>query len=209
MNNPMQADFALKELAPKELVPKELAPQINAHFNGKFEVELKYRLTDREAFWERLSAKSPEVMLEDNLEHDCYFDSPSASLAAEHKSLCIREMQPSGIRLWIVKGPEKDRCEAVNITDANKAKSMLRTLGYQCVLEIKKRRSVYFLGQFHLTLDRLEGLGDFAELAIVTDDETMLQSYEAQLVALAAELGLNESQREFLSYKQLQQALQQ
>ena len=198
MSNPMPADIA----------PKELAPQINAHFNGKFEVELKYRLADREAFWARLSAKSPEVMLEDNLEHDCYFDSPSVSLAAEHKSLCIREMQPSGIMLWIVKGPEKDRCEAVNITDANKAKSMLRTLGYQCVLEIKKRRSVYFLGEFHLTLDWLEGLGDFAELAIMTNDEAKLPIYEAQLLALAAELGLEESQRELLSYKQLQMAIQ-
>lgn len=198
MSNPMPADIA----------PKELAPQINAHFNGKFEVELKYRLADREAFWARLSAKSPEVMLEDNLEHDCYFDSPIASLAAEHKSLCIREMQPSGIMLWIVKGPEKGRCEAVNITDANKAKSMLRTLGYQCVLEIKKRRSVYFLGEFHLTLDWLEGLGDFAELAIMTNDEAKLPIYEAQLLALAAELGLEESQRELLSYKQLQMAIQ-
>ena len=198
MSNPMPADIA----------PKELAPQINAHFNGKFEVELKYRLADREAFWARLSAKSPEVMLEDNLEHDCYFDSPSVSLAAEHKSLCIREMQPSGIMLWIVKGPEKDRCEAVNITDAIKAKSMLRTLGYQCVLEIKKRRSVYFLGEFHLTLDWLEGLGDFAELAIMTNDEAKLPIYEAQLLALAAELGLEESQRELLSYKQLQMAIQ-
>ncbi|MDL3984401.1 class IV adenylate cyclase [Shewanella xiamenensis] len=204
----MPADIAPKELALKELAAKEFAPQINAHFNGKFEVELKYRLTDREAFWARLSTKSPEVMLEDNLEHDCYFDSPSVSLAAEHKSLCIREMQPSGIMLWIVKGPEKDRCEAVNITDANKAKSMLRTLGYQCVLEIKKRRSVYFLGEFHLTLDWLEGLGDFAELAIMTNDEAKLPIYEAQLLALAAELGLEESQREFLSYKQLQMAIQ-
>ncbi|EGM70938.1 class IV adenylate cyclase [Shewanella sp. HN-41] len=189
------------------LMPTELAPQINAHFNGKFEVELKYRLTDRDTFWARLHAKSPEVMLEDNLEHDCYFDSPSASLKSENKSLCIREMQPSGIMLWIVKGPEKDRCEAVNISDVAKAKSMLGTLGYQCVFEINKRRSVYFLGKFHLTLDSLEGLGDFAELAIMTDDEAMLPVYELQLLALAAELGLNESQREFLSYRQLQETL--
>lgn len=189
------------------VIPESLAPQIDAHFKGKFEVELKYRLLDREIFWARLHAKSPEVMLEDNLEHDCYFDSPSASLTSENKSLCIREMQPAGIMLWIVKGPEKDSCEAVNITDANKAKSMLRTLGYQCVLEINKRRSVYFLGKFHLTIDRLEGLGDFAELAIMTDEEAMLPVYESQLLALAAELGLTESQREFLSYRQLQQRL--
>ena len=188
-------------------MPEALAPQINAHFNGKFEVELKYRLLDRYAFFAALQMRNPEVMLEDNLEHDCYFDLPSQSLKCEHKSLCIREMQPSGIMLWIVKGPEKDRCEAVNITESTKAKSMLHTLGYECVLEIKKRRSIYFLGEFHLTIDHIEGLGDFAELAIMTNDETLLPKYEVQLQQLAADLGLSEVQREWLSYRQLQQAL--
>ncbi|GIU05080.1 class IV adenylate cyclase [Shewanella glacialipiscicola] len=188
-------------------MPVAFAPQINAHFSGKFEVELKYRLLDRDAFFAVLQTRNPEVMLEDNLEHDCYFDLASHSLISEHKSLCIREMQPSGIMLWIVKGPEKDRCEAVNITDATKAKSMLHTLGYECVLEIKKRRSIYFLGKFHLTLDNLDGLGDFAELAIMTDDEALLPEFEAQLLQLATELGLCEAQRELLSYRQLSQAL--
>ena len=188
-------------------MPVAFAPQINAHFSGKFEVELKYRLLDRDAFFAVLQTRNPEVMLEDNLEHDCYFDLASHSLISEHKSLCIREMQPSGIMLWIVKGPEKDRCEAVNITDATKAKSMLHTLGYECVLEIKKRRSIYFLGKFHLTLDHLDGLGDFAELAIMTDDETLLPEFEAQLLQLATDLGLCEAQRELLSYRQLSQAL--
>ncbi|MGI1944165.1 class IV adenylate cyclase [Shewanella glacialipiscicola] len=188
-------------------MPVAFAPQINAHFSGKFEVELKYRLLDRDAFFAVLQTRNPEVMLEDNLEHDCYFDLASYSLISEHKSLCIREMQPSGIMLWIVKGPEKDRCEAVNITDATKAKSMLHTLGYECVLEIKKRRSIYFLGKFHLTLDNLDGLGDFAELAIMTDDEALLPEFEAQLLQLATELGLCEAQRELLSYRQLSQAL--
>ncbi|MGI2022347.1 class IV adenylate cyclase [Shewanella glacialipiscicola] len=188
-------------------MPVAFAPQINAHFSGKFEVELKYRLLDRDAFFAVLQTRNPEVMLEDNLEHDCYFDLASHSLISEHKSLCIREMQPSGIMLWIVKGPEKDRCEAVNITDATKAKSMLHTLGYECVLEIKKRRSIYFLGKFHLTLDNLDGLGDFAELAIMTDDETLLPEFEAQLLQLATDLGLCEAQRELLSYRQLSQAL--
>ena len=188
-------------------MPVAFAPQINAHFSGKFEVELKYRLLDRDAFFAVLQTRNPEVMLEDNLEHDCYFDLASHSLISEHKSLCIREMQPSGIMLWIVKGPEKDRCEAVNITDATKAKSMLHTLGYECVLEIKKRRSIYFLGKFHLTLDNLDGLGDFAELAIMTDDEALLPEFEVQLLQLATELGLCEAQRELLSYRQLSQAL--
>ncbi len=113
----------------------------------------------------------------------------------------IRTMQPSGIKLWIVKGPERDRCEAVNITDADKAASMLQTLGYQQVLAISKRRSIYFVGPFHVTLDHLDGLGDFAELAIMTDDEDRLEEYRAELEHLAIKLGLK--QREYRSYKEL------
>lgn len=174
------------------------------HFKGKYEVELKYRLPSRAPFLSRLKAMKPEIMLEDNLEHDCYFDLPYGELKAQNKSVCIREMQPSGIKLWIVKGPEADRCEAVNITDSEKACSMLLTMGFQRVLELKKTRSIYFLGEFHATLDHLEGIGDFAELAIMTDDEHRLEEYRKQLLELAASLGLNSTQLETRSYRELQ-----
>lgn len=174
-----------------------------AHFQGRFEVEYKYRLADRAAFCAALAAIAPQVMVVDNRERDRYFDTPEHTLAAQGKSLVIRAMQPSGIRLWIVKGPEPDRCEAVNITDADKAVSMLHSLGYRQVLNIEKRRSIYFVGPFHVTLDHLEGLGDFAELAIMTDDEAALPGYRQQLQALAARLGLSPAQLENRSYHTL------
>jgi len=174
------------------------------HFKGKYEVELKYRLPSKSPFLSRLKAMTPEIMLEDNLEYDCYFDLSGGELKSQNKSVCIRNMQPSGIKLWIVKGPESDRCEAVNITDDEKACSMLQTMGFKRVLEMKKTRSIYFLGEFHATLDHLEGIGDFAELAIMTDDETMLEKYREQLLALAQSLGLDSTQLETRSYRELQ-----
>ncbi len=176
---------------------------MSEHFKGKFEVELKYHLISRTRFLSDLQLMNPEVMLENNLEYDCYFDSPQWPLSTENKSVCIREMQPSGIMLWIVKGPETDRCEAVNITDVIKAKSMLKTMGYEQILEMKKQRSIYFLGQYHVTVDHLEGIGDFAELAIMTDDESMLEIYKHQLLDIAQKLGLTEAQLELKSYRQL------
>ncbi|WPC71467.1 class IV adenylate cyclase [Aeromonas hydrophila] len=173
------------------------------HFQGRFEVEFKYRLGDVEAFTTALAALNPEVMLERNQEQDTYLDMPDHSLSAAGKSLLIRTMQPSGIRLWIVKGPEPDRCEAVNIIDADKAISMLHTLGYQPILTLRKVRSIYFVGPFHVTLDHLAGLGDFAELAIMTDDETLLPDYRQQLLSLAARLGLNPEWLETRSYRTL------
>lgn len=174
-----------------------------AHFQGRFEVEFKYQLTDRPAFLKALLALNPEIMLEDNLEQDRYFDTPDDALAQAGKSLAIRTMQPSGIQLWIVKGPETDRCEAVTINDADKAVSMLLTMNYRQILVITKRRSIYFIGPFHVTLDHLAGIGDFAELAIMTDDEERLPAFRQQLLALADQLGLSPDAQEPRSYRTL------
>lgn len=174
-----------------------------AHFQGRFEVEFKYQLTDRPAFLKALLALNPEIMLEDNLEQDRYFDTPDDALAQAGKSLAIRTMQPSGIQLWIVKGPEKDRCEAVTINDADKAVSMLLTMNYRQILVITKRRSIYFIGPFHVTLDHLTEIGDFAELAIMTDDEERLPAFRQQLLALADQLGLSPDAQEPRSYRTL------
>ncbi len=181
------------------------------HFQGKYEVELKYRLTNKTEFLNRLKSLPHEVMLENNQEFDCYFDYPpqlGVSLKQQNKSICIREMQPSGIKLWIVKGPEEDRCEAVNISDVAKANSMLTTIGFEPVLKMRKTRSIYFMEQFHITVDHLEGLGDFAELAIMTDNEQRLAQYEQELFQLASKLGLTTEQRQTQSYRQMFEASQ-
>ena len=70
----------------------------NNHFQGKYEVELKYRLDSKSEFLKTLNLIPHEVMLQDNLECDWYFDSPDRSLQAQNKSLCIRTMEPSGIK---------------------------------------------------------------------------------------------------------------
>jgi adenylate cyclase, class 2 len=173
------------------------------HFEGKFEVELKYRLKTKPRFLEILETMNHEVMLLENLESDSYFDTKDRALRAANKSLCIREIEPSGIKLWIVKGPELDRCEATNITDANKAKSMLRTMGYDLVLSMKKTRSIYFLGKYHITVDHLDGLGDFVEFAIMTNDERLLDTYKAELIELAGLFGLSSKDLENKSYREL------
>ena len=69
---------------------------MTTHFQGRFEVEFKYRLTDSAAFLRALEALSPELMVADNHEQDCYFDTADSALAREQKSLVIRTMAASG-----------------------------------------------------------------------------------------------------------------
>lgn len=179
----------------------------NEHFKGKYEVELKYRVRSKPEFLQVLNTLSHEAMVLDNTETDCYFDTPEHALAAQNKSVSIREMEPSGIKLWIVKGPEADRCEATNITDTHAAKSMLTTMGYEPCLVMTKVRSIYFVGQYHITLDYLDGIGHFAEFAIMTDDEMKLATYKTELEQLASQFGLGVADLEHRSYRTLYQTL--
>ncbi|WP_428241443.1 class IV adenylate cyclase [Gynuella sp.] len=177
----------------------------NQHFIGQYEVEFKYRLPSKALFWQTLTSMSYETMLENNIEQDLYFDTPNRELTRHHKSLCIRQMRPSDICLWIVKGPEPDRCEAVNITDTHKAASMLKTMGYDVIQTMTKTRSIYFLGEYHVTLDHLDGLGDFAEFAIMTDDSSLLERYKDELKEVAARFGLTDANLETRSYRDMVQ----
>lgn len=68
---------------------------------------------------------------------------------------------------------------------------------------MKKTRSIYFVGKFHITVDHLDGVGDFAEFAIMTDDESLLDGYRAELVILANKFGLSEIDLEHRSYRQM------
>ncbi len=173
------------------------------HFNGQFEVELKYRLSSKTKFLQTLSTIPHEVLIWENIDTDWYFDTPSHSLKREHKSLSIRETEPSGFKLWIAKGPEPERCEATDIANAKTAKSMLKTLGYDVVLVVQKIRSIYFIGPYHVTLDYIEGLGYFSEFAIMTHNVAKFAFYKQELEALALRFGLGNEHLEHQSYQTL------
>lgn len=176
---------------------------MSEHFVGKYEVELKFNIVDVQAFSARLLAQNPTPHLLDNHEQDTYFEAGNAELARRGLSMCVRSMMPSGVKLWIVKGPGKAQCEAVDIACTAKAISMLTTLGYRIAFIIEKRRSIYFLGKFHVTVDRLNGLGDFAEIAIMTNDPQQLVPLEQELMAVAQSLGLCATDIEPRAYRTL------
>ncbi|CNH18387.1 adenylate cyclase 2 [Yersinia thracica] len=176
---------------------------MSEHFVGKYEVELKFQVSNITQLHEQLAMHKAVPFTVNNHEKDIYLEANSGDLAAKQISMLLREMNPSGIRLWIVKGPGTERCEASNIEDIDKVKSMLSTLGYQPAFTLEKQRSIYFIGKFHVTVDSLAKLGNFAEIAIMTDDFTALDNLKAECRELANRLGLLIEQQENRSYRQL------
>ncbi|MCW8331841.1 class IV adenylate cyclase [Photobacterium sp. SDRW27] len=173
------------------------------HFVGKYEVEYKFRVKAHDLLLQRLISLGASEFVVNNREQDTYYEMADHALAQQKISMSVRSMEPSGIKLWIVKGPGDDRCEAVNVESVEKTDSMLRTLGYRAAFEIAKQRSIYFYQQFHITLDSVSELGCFAEIAVMTNDVDQLETLRHQCLELGVKLGLNGVDIEPRSYRQL------
>lgn len=181
---------------------------MSQHFVGKYEAEIKFQLPDPDSFLQKIKADHAQAFTENNTETDYFYENPNLPLANSNVSMCVREMVPSGIKLWIVKGPCDSECKAINIDDCQHVQNMLVTLGYHCYLTTTKTRSIYFLDDIHITIDHLDEIGWFAEFAIMTDEQDLLDSLYKKLLATAKQYGFTEAMIETRSYKQMFIALQ-
>jgi len=183
------------------LAAKGMLADPGDHFKGRFEVERKYAVSDPAGIRTRLEDRGAVPFTLQNRETDIFLDWPDGRLAASGKQQVVRSMQPSSRVLWFVKGPKPDECIATDMEDFDKALSMLASLGCIEIDRVEKRRDIWFLGDFHVTLDHVPGLGDFVELAVMTDDEASLASWVARIEALAADFGLSPKALQARSYR--------
>ncbi|MFP1927694.1 class IV adenylate cyclase [Lonsdalea quercina] len=173
------------------------------HFRGKYEVALKFNIQDIAAFRERLFSHHPESFVFENRESDIYYDTAEQSLSRKNISMLLRCMVPSGIKLWIVRGPRPGCSETVNVESFERTDSMLKTLGFQQVFEVNKTRSIYFLDTFQITLDYIESLGHYVGISCMTEHEAELDRLGEKCQDCALRLGLLLDNIEYRSYRQL------
>lgn len=171
------------------------------HFTGQFEVERKYRVASLAGIRTRLGALDARPFAIGNVETDLFLDQADGRLASSGRQLVLRSMQPSGRVLWIAKGPGADECTAMDLADFSQARAMHRALGFVEIGELRKDRDIYFRGDFHVTLDRVPGLGSFVEIAVMTDIKAELSGWAESIEQEGRRLGLGSDQLETRSYR--------
>jgi pantoate--beta-alanine ligase len=174
-----------------------------------FEVEAKYPLPDRDRLLTRLAGWSAG---EDRQDSDQYFNAPDRDFAVTDEAVRIRSV---GDRHWITyKGPKVDPLTKTRfelelpLGDGPAAvdawADLLHRLGYRPTAVVRKQRRILRSTRdgfdVTVTLDRVDGLGDYAELEIVAPEGDVERARHAVL-ALAAELGLGPPERR--SYLQM------
>jgi len=75
------------------------------------------------------------------------------------------------------------------IDNADKGLKMLRAMGLEKIVKISKKREEFRLNNFGICLDRIEGLGDFIELELISDDEP--KKIQKKLVVFMKKLGVS------------------
>jgi len=172
------------------------------------EVELKFPLADgaptAEQVAERLEAIGGRARPA-RQQDDHYYAHPGRDFAVTDEALRIRE--DSGQVRLTYKGPlmddvAKTRLELeTGIESAEVGGGILQALGFRLVRVVTKRRRPFELQwqgvAVEAVIDRVEGLGEFVELEIISDVDGH-QAARDHLLDLAARLGLEHSER--LSY---------
>jgi adenylate cyclase class 2 len=170
------------------------------------EIEIKFPVEDLRLLEDRIQRECGAVELSSHEEADHYFNAPDRDFARTDEALRLRRIGSANYVTY--KGPKRDsatktRTElevplAAGDQTAEDFLRLLRHLGYKPVAVVRKARRTFRLtcGGFdmNICLDQVEGVGAFAELEIVADEESF-EPAQSALLDLARRLYLTVSER--------------
>ncbi|MBB3208202.1 adenylate cyclase class 2 [Rhodopirellula rubra] len=188
-----------------------------------FEIEQKYRVSDRKELTERLAAEDA-VFVSENENRDTYYNHPCRDFVETGEALRVRREDDIPMvtykgtrRPGLVKAREELEWRLdPGDTDGTHMERLLTVLGFREVATVTKRRETYRLGSAEtamtITIDSVESLrhdgdpGLFAEIECVlptaTPDDSEIETARARVSGLARKLGLTDP--ESRSYLRMQ-----
>ena len=131
------------------------------------EVEVKFYLSDKASFEDRLRRVGAVLERERTHEVNYRFDTPDMKLSHEHRVLRLRQDTAS---ILTYKGPSRaqdgvsvrDEIE-FEVSDFTAARQLLEAIGYKESVRYEKWRTIYILDELEITLDEMP-FGNFTEI---------------------------------------------
>ena len=177
-----------------------------------YEVELKVR-ADHDPVREALESRDADRIGRVK-QVDTYYDAPHREFAETDEALRIRRETDldSGLQTakLTYKGPlveeeSKTREEYETVVgDGEAADGLLDGLGFAPAATVEKERVSYDVGGFTVTLDTVDGLGEFVEVerevVAEDDDDPAVERTREEAVTLLDELGLDPESQIRTSY---------
>ncbi|MFT4946831.1 MAG: adenylate cyclase class 2 [Natronomonas sp.] len=178
-----------------------------------YEVEVKVR-ADHDAVRDSLESVGA-THVESVEQEDTYYDAPDRNFAETDEALRVREERSATRRSegnggettdtrLTYKGPlvdsdSKTRQEAETaVVEPDELRDILDGLGYDPAATVRKERERYTVDGISVTLDTVEGLGEFVEGELETD--TDIDGARDRIVTLLTDLGLDTNEQIRTSY---------
>lgn len=140
----------------------------------------------------------------EEVHEDIYFNAPDRDFRKSDEALRLRK---AGEKIFLTyKGAKKgsrvkSRNEIqVEVSDFERARELLKSLGYSEFIRIRKRRKIFRRDDVTVCLDDVESLGSFLEVEVLGDD---VERAERKIEEVLKELGLSERERITESYLEL------
>lgn len=157
------------------------------------EVESKYRSPGNDKVEKALGKLGAELVREEETE-DIYFQHPGRDFGKTDEALRLRKRE--GASELTYKGPRmkldhtKAREEVTLRTDDPlAAQRIVERLGFKEFMSIRKRRKNFKYDKIWIAVDVVDGLGEFVELELITEEP---RRAEALIEQMRAELSLTD-----------------
>lgn len=162
------------------------------------EIEIKAPLDDRPAFEAALRGRG-FTKARTVRERDTYYNGIDRSFKDTDEALRLRRTESGGASHAAItyKGPKIDARSATRteyetgVEDGGTMHALLMALGYTPVLEVRKTRDYYTLSGITACVDEVDGLGHFAELETLSEDESGKDAAVEQLLSTLEALGVS------------------
>lgn len=162
------------------------------------EIEVKFRVNFEEAK-KKLEALGARLLRTEEQE-DLYFSLPPNELLRIRR---IRNLGKTYLTHKLIVDPgrneEFDEIE-VEVSGFEEMRKILRRLGLQEDVLIRKHRLVYRLGDVTFELNRVEGIGEFLDIEVISEDP---KEAREKIWESARKLGLDENDVEPRLYTEL------
>lgn len=156
------------------------------------EVELKVKVPSLDPVREKLAGKNARFLGRVH-EHDIFYNAPHRDFGMTDEAVRVRYTDDRAVVTY--KGPKirtfglKAREELnVAVESGETFETMLDRLGFTRTLEVNKWRETYELGAASVSLDTVDGLGTFAEIEVIVQNEA--DNPTAMIEQIAKEIGV-------------------
>lgn len=167
------------------------------------EVEVKFRLNDDSI--EEVLRERARLIIEKR-ELDTYFNSPWRDFKETDEAFRLR-VDNEGAS-FTYKGPKldsktKSREELkLDIVNPEGAFQLLKKLGFYVAGNVSKTRRIFQLGEFIISLDKVDGVGSFIEIEVQAERHE-LEGKRKKIFELAKEFGFKEDDSIRKSYLEM------